>query len=47
MSERQTDGKVEQYILTEEDFRQLILNKLERARQQTQAKQNRELNEFA
>ena len=47
MSERQTDKQVEQFILTDEDFRKLIQEKLERARLQAQVKENRELSEFA
>jgi hypothetical protein len=47
MSERQTDKQVEQFILTEQDFRKLIDEKLERARLQAQVDENRRLQEFA
>jgi hypothetical protein len=44
---KQTEGQVEEYVLTDEDFRKLILDKLERARQLSQVEANRELDEFA
>jgi hypothetical protein len=40
-------SEVEKYILTEQDFRQLIQEKLERARLQSQVEENRRLQEFA
>jgi hypothetical protein len=47
MSETKVIEQVEQYVLTEQDFRKLILEKLERAKLQTQLKENRKLQEFA
>jgi hypothetical protein len=47
MSETKVNEQVEQYVLTEQDFRKLILEKLERAKLQTQLKENRKLQEFA
>ena len=47
MSETKVSEQVEQYVLTDQDFRKLILEKLERAKLQTQLKENRKLQEFA
>jgi len=45
--QRETLDWVEQHTLTERDLRQLILEKMERARLLQKANENRELNEFA
>ena len=45
--QRETLDWVEQHTLTEQDLRQLILEKMERARLLQKANENRELNEFA
>jgi hypothetical protein len=49
MDSKQSENKnwVAKYTLTPQDFRQLILEKMERARLQQLVEENRKLSEFA